>query len=194
MVDLSKTFTGCVENDERLAELTYVDTSDVCASVGRRKDRGLFAKDVIKAGTLIGEYTGMITTRRKVNDSKDPNYSEINQNYVKWLSYVDSSDPVFMELKDQKTGEVTIIDNKIGIDGHNLLRYANHSRNDANMDTKDEFFYAARDIQPGEELTWCYGDYDFEPEQPLIKIPEWLKFWKPKDTSSTPVETPNTLA
>jgi uncharacterized protein len=47
---------------------------------------------------------------------------------------------------------------EFGIDGENDLRFANHSlQPNAEMDDQGRL-YTLRDIQPGEEITWHYGD------------------------------------
>lgn len=173
MTDFREKFRASAENDERLETLTYVSSSEICPrpqSKRKQTERGLFAKDFIKAGTLIGTYTGNALTTREFWNGAD-----VPHTYIKWLNEADPNDPVFKEITDAKTEEKITLQNRIGVDGTSLLKFANHSRNEANMSTQEIFFYAARDIDAGEELTWCYGDYDFEPKKPMLKMPQWVK-------------------
>ena len=182
MIDLKKRFTGSSSNNQRLSSLTYVDNSTLCGErKGRfqRSEKGLFAKDNIKAGTYIGEYTGQLITKKEFYDGAD-----VEHTYIKWLDDVDPDQPVFKEFENPTTGEKISLTNRVGIDGQDLLRFANHSRHEPNMSMQGPFYYAARDIKAGEELTWCYGDYDFTPEKPLFTLPKWMTFWRSEETTA----------
>lgn len=144
-------------NSARLEQFTYVADSVVIPPTEKArvmKPKGLFARQFIEAGQLIGAYTGEITTRRRflLGECED-------HTYILWLEESDPADPRI------GNGDKSIA-NAIGIDGKfgGNLRYANHSRDNFNMTHKGAFFYAARDIQPGEEMTWRYGNYDFNNE------------------------------
>lgn len=62
--------------------------------------------------------------------------------------------------KQDGTHVLWVIDedgNQRGIEGKNELRFLNHSR-DPNAEFHGEDLYAIRNIQPGAELTFHYGD------------------------------------
>jgi len=97
---------------------------------------GLFAMDFFKKGEMVVEYTGKrITTKHA--DTLGTRY-------------------------------LFEIDTKWTIDGSarsNLARYVNHACNpntEAEIDGTRIFYYALRNIDPGEELTVDYGEEYFE--------------------------------
>ncbi len=133
---------------------------------------GLFTKNFIPAGRVVGEYTGMRSYRllvpatgRYVMWQKDeqgfPRF--LNQDtYILWL--VDEED-------DDHPWQGDYPDLEVGIDGaycSSFMRYAN-SNDDPNLEmfvTDDQHVIAlsVRDIEPGEELFWDYHpgrDKDF---------------------------------
>jgi SET domain-containing protein len=93
--------------------------------------KGLFAGESIPEGAYIGFYEGTETQE--------------NGMYVLWVQQ-DSS--------DGESGEEVWS----GFDGTGDLRFLNHSQ-PANCEMDGQDCYAARDIQPGEELTIDYGEW-----------------------------------
>ena len=133
---------------------------------------GLFTRDFIPGGRVVGEYTGLKSYRllvpvtgRYVMWQKDeqgfPRF--LNQDtYILWLVDEDEDDQPL-------TGDYPELE--MGIDGAyctSFMRYAN-SNDDPNMEmfvTDDQHVIAlsVRDIEPGEELFWDYHpgrDKDF---------------------------------
>lgn len=94
---------------------------------------GLFAEQTIEPDTLIGVYEGPRVAPPGDDDSIG--------DHVLWIE--DDRGCVF------------------GIDGHNELRYVNHSAN-ANAAFYGVELWSLRRIEPGEEITHHYGS-DWEP-------------------------------
>lgn len=164
-----KPYQNCPLNNLLLETFTYVAESRVIPqpkSQYARREMGLFAREFIAAGQFIGAYTGETTTSRRFYGGECERHT-----YIKWLDKTDPDNPVFV------TGKSGVeFPNRIGIDGHCDLRYANHSREDFNMAADSDLFYAIRDIKPGEELLWKYGNFDFdEPKSLRREAWEWLK-------------------
>ena len=85
--------------------------------------RGVFARQRIRDGALIGDFEGRETKR--------------NGTHVLWVL--------------EEDGAV------VGIRGENELRFLNHSRR-PNAEFRGASLYAVRNIQPGQEITFDYGD------------------------------------
>lgn len=97
---------------------------------------GLFAKELIKKGEFIIEYTGEILTG-KASDEASGKY--------------------LFEVSSKKT-----IDGK---GRENIARYINHScRPNAEVEIKKGrvFIYAKKNIKPGEEISYDYGKEYFD--------------------------------
>ncbi|HET8581059.1 MAG TPA: SET domain-containing protein [Candidatus Paceibacterota bacterium] len=99
---------------------------------------GLFATDYFKKGEMIIEYTGKIIPTRKADTLGTKYLFEIDEDWT--------------------------------IDGSpksNIARYVNHGCNpatnvEAEVDGRHIFYYAARAIEPGEELLVDYGEEYFD--------------------------------
>ncbi|QBG47887.1 SET domain-containing protein [Verrucomicrobia bacterium S94] len=85
--------------------------------------RGVYAKEKIEAGTMIGTYHG--------------NETDEDDTYVLWVT-------------DENGREY-------GIDGTSDLKFLNHSQ-EPNAEFDGDELYALRDILPGEEITFHYGE------------------------------------
>ena len=108
------------------------DTNSLCfVADSAVHGHGLFARHDIPADTWIGHYDGPQTRE--------------NGMHVLWV-----------EAGKDEAG----LDEWIGYDGNNELRFLNHAKQpNGEMDGLD--LYAIRDISPGEEITIDYGE-EFE--------------------------------
>ncbi len=100
--------------------------------------KGVFAKQDVNPGELIGVYEGKLVW--KSEDMENP--------YVLWLE--DDAGRFF------------------GIDAQNNMRYLNHEGETPNavLSANSPFIYCARPIETGEEITVSYSeDTDFDEDE-----------------------------
>ncbi|KAI5076554.1 hypothetical protein GOP47_0008619 [Adiantum capillus-veneris] len=142
----------------------------------RKKGWGVRALEKIPARTFVFEYLGEIAT----NSEQYERNLEYKANGVYTYTMCLDAD-LDMENKHFKDGltdqEALVLDATIF---GNVSRFVNHRCNDANLfmrpvqiETRDTHYYhaaffAARDIEEMEELTWDYG-IDFEDDTHLLK-------------------------
>lgn len=134
------------------------------------KGLGAFTQHALSVGCRLGSYTGEIYTARQWNsriNSKGPRLEEDSL----WLqSRLRRGVPV--------TGDYILGFNAIFIDAQdpkfsNWCRYINHDSNpnlglfrdcdEAGKELSFPFFYVIRSCEPGEELSFDYGDSYWEP-------------------------------
>lgn len=130
-----------VRRGNSLTERFYVAPSVICPQsfLGRLfnafAEKGVFAKHRVKEGDIIGEFDGDECSLSEAWKNPELNFTR--------LLRVQNAD-----------GEV------ICRTGNNILKFINHSRT-PNLRLEGFVLIAARDIEPGEELSYEYGDFDF---------------------------------
>lgn len=97
---------------------------------------GLYALDPIKKGACVIEYIGRPASEKEIREDKG--------RYLFW------------------TSDTTMINGNIK---ENLARRINHScvpNCESDMDGRRIYIFAVKDIRPGEEITYDYGDEYFD--------------------------------
>ena len=111
------------------------------------KGEGLFASRRIKEGEFIMDYLGQEMSADELNDRYSDNL--LNARYALELTGPLGLNPSYIDAVDKSRS--------------NLGRYFNHCSRPTVRKVRQRFpdrrlrFFAARDIAPGEELTWDYG-------------------------------------
>jgi hypothetical protein len=98
--------------------------------------RGLFAQERIPKGSLIVEYFGRPATAKQIKENRGK--------YLFW------------------TSDVSMIDGNVPA---NIARFINHScapNCESRIRNRRIYIFALRTIQPGEELSYDYGEEYFE--------------------------------
>lgn len=98
--------------------------------------RGLFAQERIPKGSLIVEYVGRPATAKQIRENREK--------YLFW------------------TSDVSMIDGNVPA---NIARFINHScapNCESRIRNRRIYIFALRTIQPGEELSYDYGEEYFD--------------------------------
>ncbi|KAI3443392.1 hypothetical protein Pfo_000057 [Paulownia fortunei] len=130
-----------------------------------RKGWGLYADELIPSGQFVCEYAGELLSTEEARQRQ--------QTYDK-LTSLGCLTPALLVVKEHLPSGNTCM--RINIDATrigNIARFINHSCDGGNLDTvimrssgallPHICFFAARDIQQNEELTFSYGDVRLKP-------------------------------